>query len=109
MWTRALPARMIDLVRDGVPAHDLKTRAGRAVFSALVGTAASAQFRGWDRSEWEALVQKARRRHGALSLPEPHCCLTARTSRGLRLEPLGTGRVLLRCTDSLERGFLYAS
>jgi hypothetical protein len=50
---------MIDVIRDGVPPAALKrSRCGGdcAVFRALVSTAASAQLRGWDLWEWEALL-----------------------------------------------------
>lgn len=53
---RAFPGWAIDLIRDGVPAKDLKSRGTRAVWSALVRTAASAQTRGQDRVEWEFLI-----------------------------------------------------
>ena len=53
---RALPARMIDKIRDGVPPPEMAKRGDRAVFTALVSTAASAQMRGWDLWEWESLV-----------------------------------------------------
>ncbi len=51
---RALPGPMIDLIRDGVPGQELRQRGDVAVWSALLGTAASARQRCWDREEWEA-------------------------------------------------------
>ncbi len=53
---RALPGRMVDLIRDGVPPQALRQRGGKAVFSALFRTAASASQRGWDAWEWQELV-----------------------------------------------------
>lgn len=60
MSDRALPARMIDLVRDGVRPADLRESGERAVYNALVRTAASAQQRGWTYSEWAALLSEVR-------------------------------------------------
>jgi len=53
---RALPGRYIDLIRDGVSPAELKAKGRVAVWSALVQTAMSAQARGWDQTEWAALV-----------------------------------------------------
>jgi hypothetical protein len=53
---RALPGPMVDLIRDGVAAKEFRRRGGKAVFSALVRTAASAAQRGWDAWEWEEFV-----------------------------------------------------
>lgn len=61
---RALPGWAIDLIRDGVPSADLKASGNRAVWRALVSTAASAQERGWDSTEWEYLVLEAASRLG---------------------------------------------
>jgi hypothetical protein len=55
---------MIDLITDGVAPAALKINGGKAVYAALVTTAASAYLRGWDRTEWEALVQEPRRTLG---------------------------------------------
>jgi hypothetical protein len=62
---RALPATMIDLIRDGVPAKALKERGDRAVWRALAKTASSAVQRGWDRADWEALVIEPRSNLGS--------------------------------------------
>lgn len=51
-----LPPWAIDLIRDGVPPADLKAKGGRAVWHALVRTAASAQHYDWDRWVWEEEV-----------------------------------------------------
>lgn len=51
---------MIDLIRDGVPPAQLRATGARAVWSALVRTAASAQQRGQPQAEWEALLSEAR-------------------------------------------------
>lgn len=53
---RALPGWAIDLIRDGARRGDLKAKGNRAVWAALVRTATSAQMRGQDRMEWEAVV-----------------------------------------------------
>jgi hypothetical protein len=53
---RALPGPLVDLIRDGVGGRDLRFEGDRAVWSALVRTAASAAQRGWDAWEWEELV-----------------------------------------------------
>lgn len=53
---RALPTSIIDVIRDGVPPSDLASRGERAVWAALLRTAASAVQRGWTRPEWTALV-----------------------------------------------------
>lgn len=57
---RALPARTIDLIREGVSPADLRERGDQAVFSALVKTAMSACQRGWDCWEWIEVVHDAR-------------------------------------------------
>lgn len=57
---RALPGKMIDLIRDGVPDSDLKKPGRAAVWSALIKTAMSAQYRGWDQVEWEQLILEPR-------------------------------------------------
>lgn len=49
----ALPGWAIDLIRDGVPAAELKARGGGAVWSSLVRTAMSAQNHGWGVVDWE--------------------------------------------------------
>jgi hypothetical protein len=54
---RALPARTIDLIRDGA-------RPGDSPWSALLSTANSAICCGWSRAEWIALLQQARSRLG---------------------------------------------
>lgn len=61
---RALPGPMIDLIRDGVPAWDLRQRGGKAVYAALCRTAASAAQRGWDSWEWQALIEQPASRLG---------------------------------------------
>jgi len=55
---RALPGPMIDLVRDGVHPAKLREEGPRAVWHALVRTAASATQRGWDRWEWQELLKE---------------------------------------------------
>lgn len=55
---RALPGRMIDLIRDGVHPATLKAKGNKAVWSALMKTAISAQLRGWDAMEWQALLDE---------------------------------------------------
>lgn len=62
---RALPGAMIDLIRDGVPPRDLAARGDRAVWTALVKTAASASLRGHDQWEWVDLLQQPKSRLGA--------------------------------------------
>jgi hypothetical protein len=74
---RALPGPMIDLIRDGVHAAELKESGGRAVYKALWRTAASASQRGLDRWEWEEYVfqpqshlgRQLRLRDGRTQLP----------------------------------------
>lgn len=56
---RALPGRMIDLIRTGVPPAELRTSGDRAVYRALVRTAASAHQRGQSFPEWAELVGQA--------------------------------------------------
>jgi hypothetical protein len=53
---RALPGRHIDLIRDGVPGYDLKTKGRTAIWSALITLAMSAQMRSWDQCEWQDLI-----------------------------------------------------
>ncbi len=62
---RALPPPMIDLIRDGVPADELRAGGSRALWSALVRTAASACQRGLDAWEWEAWLEDPGSRLGA--------------------------------------------
>lgn len=62
---RALPAWAIDVIRDGVAPAELKKRGDRAVWSALVRTAASAHQRGQSVMEWECQISDARSRLGA--------------------------------------------
>jgi hypothetical protein len=61
---RALPGWAIDLIRDGVPGKDLATSGHKALWKGLIRTAASAQARGWDRSEWDALILEPRSKLG---------------------------------------------
>ncbi len=56
---------MVDLIRDGAPRRDLASRGDRAVWHALVRTAASASQRGWDCWEWGELLLHPRSRLGA--------------------------------------------
>jgi hypothetical protein len=56
----ALPGRTVDLIRDGVRPADLRAGGDRAVWRALVSTAASALQRGHDFTEWAALVTETR-------------------------------------------------
>jgi hypothetical protein len=51
---------MVDLIRTGVPPSELRTGGARAVYRALVQTAASAHQRGHDFAGWAALVTEAR-------------------------------------------------
>jgi hypothetical protein len=70
---RALPRWAIDVIRDGVHPRELKVRGDRAVWSALVRTAASAHQRGQDRIEWEYLVLEQRSHLGhQLRLKDGH-------------------------------------
>jgi hypothetical protein len=96
MRDRALPAHIIDVIRDGLPASVLR-RSGCggdcAVFRALVSTAASAQQRGWDRWEWEALFDEARSQLGRL----------ARIERGRELSQRRYQRRLVAAWESAER------
>lgn len=56
---RALPARIIDRIRDGVPKDQLTPERGDAeVWHLLVSTAASARQRGWTYPEWAHEVTK---------------------------------------------------
>ena len=57
---RALPGWAIDLIRDGVTSADLKERGDRAVWSALLRIAHTAQIRGWGVVEWEAQILEDR-------------------------------------------------
>lgn len=50
---------MIDKIRDGVARDILRAKGDRAVFGALVSTAASALQRGWSYTEWAGLVLEA--------------------------------------------------
>lgn len=56
----ALPGRTVDLIRDGVRPADLRVGGDRAVWRALVSTAASALQRGHDFTDWAALVTETR-------------------------------------------------
>lgn len=56
---RALPTRMIDLIRSGVPTAALREAGDRAVYRTLVSTAASAQQRGHTFPEWAELISQA--------------------------------------------------
>lgn len=58
---RALPGPVVDLIRDGVSPAALKAGADKAVWDALVSSAASAAARG--HSEWEWLEQVMDPRH----------------------------------------------
>lgn len=62
---RALPATIIDLIRDGVNPADMKAGGDRAVWKALVRTASSASQRGQTWEEWEALLAESKSRLGA--------------------------------------------
>lgn len=62
---RALPAPIIDLIRDGVAPAALKAGGDRAVWKALVSTASSASQRGQSWEEWETLLGESRSRLGA--------------------------------------------
>lgn len=53
-WT----GTMADLVRDGVHPRDLRAEGERAVWRALVSTAASAMQRGVTRTEWAAFIDE---------------------------------------------------
>lgn len=57
---RAMPGWAIDLMREGVPTNDLKERGGKAVWSALLSTATSAQQSSWDKFEWEHQIRQAK-------------------------------------------------
>lgn len=57
---RALPTHMLDLVRDGVPSRYLRERGDRAIWSALVKVAASAQQAGHAYSDFVHLLGQAR-------------------------------------------------
>ncbi|WP_100502178.1 hypothetical protein [Geodermatophilus chilensis] len=57
---RALPGPVIDLITDGAPATDLRNRGDRAVWSALVRTAASARQHGWTFADWHAKLSEAK-------------------------------------------------
>jgi hypothetical protein len=56
---RALPGYMIDLIRDGVRWSKLRAGGDRAVFTALVRTAASAQQRGHTYPQWAELISRS--------------------------------------------------
>lgn len=45
--------RMIDIIRDGVRAADLRAHGDRAVWEALGVTALAALNAGWSRPQWE--------------------------------------------------------
>jgi hypothetical protein len=62
---KSLPAWAIDLITDGVPSKDLATSGHKAVWTALVRTAASAQHNHWSVIDWEYLVLDERRHLGA--------------------------------------------
>jgi hypothetical protein len=57
---RALPGHMVDLMHDGACSADLKAKGDRAVYAALLRTAASAVQRGWPYPEWADLVMNPR-------------------------------------------------
>jgi len=56
----ALPAHIVDRIRDGVPPADLRAAGDRAVYRALVSTASSAVQRGWIYAQWAAFVSEPR-------------------------------------------------
>jgi hypothetical protein len=61
---RALPGRTIDLIRDGVPARDLRAMGDAMVRRALLSTAASAMQCGWTDIDWSSEILHARSRLG---------------------------------------------
>ena len=75
---RALPGPIIDRIRDGVPAAELRRAGTGAVWKALVSTAASAQQRGWTQPDWTALLDEPQSRLGAQAKVERHKPLPAR-------------------------------
>jgi hypothetical protein len=56
----ALPGHIIDLMRDGVGPAAVRAKGERAVYGALVSTAASAHQRGWSYARWADLVMDPR-------------------------------------------------
>lgn len=65
---RALPGRIVDLIRDGAPDDAIRSRGhDPAVWSALVSSAMSAANRGWTAPDFVALVLDPRSRLGAQS------------------------------------------
>lgn len=91
---RSIPAPMIDLIRDGVPAARLRERGGAAVWGALVSTAMSAAQAGWTFPHWAGLVSETRSLLGR----------QARLDRGRR--DIGSSRyerTLRRAWEAAER------
>ena len=56
---RALPAWAIDLIRDGVPADELRTNPRRGLFSELVRVSMAAQYRGMAQHDLASLILEA--------------------------------------------------
>jgi hypothetical protein len=57
---RALPGTTVDRIRDGTQPAELRARGDKAVWSDLVGTAASARLHGWTFAQWAFLVGERR-------------------------------------------------
>jgi len=94
---RALPGPVIDLVRDGVHQAELREEGQGAVWRALVRTASSACQRGWDRWEWEELLQQ----------PASALGRQAATRDGRR--PLTREAMAKKLADAWDRATVWAS
>lgn len=80
---RALPATIIDLIRDGTPDRELRARSDRAVYGTLCRTACSAGQRGWTFAEWAEEVTSPRSKLGTqLALKNGVKVKTAREVEG---------------------------
>jgi hypothetical protein len=93
----ALPGWAIDLIRDGVPADELKRHGSRAVWNALVRTAASAYQRGWCDVEWEGL------------LAEPASNLGRQAGTDSRQRLLGKAEQRKRLSAAWDKAVTWAS
>lgn len=86
---RAPRGYYVDLIRDGVPADELRKLGDRAVFRALLRTAASFRQRGYSYADWAGLVSEARSNLGH----------QARVRRNKERKPRDYERVLAEAWD----------
>jgi hypothetical protein len=91
---RALPSHIIDRIRDGVTAGELRAAGDKAVWNALVSTASSAAQRRWPHYEWAQLVSGPGSDLGRQA---------ARDSRGRTRSAAQVDQVLVRAWRAAEK------